>query len=224
MDVIGKFFEEFIDNSPTSDYDFEDSKSEENQKRNHPEAIVPHIESDSEWVLTLYKEILANENHVNDDGYKSWMKQLEHKIPRSQIEDYFRKVARDHNQKYFPSKIEDFLDEDDKGKRMAYVMPESAVDVFLSTSLLKSLKLKYPEYNLYFVTKPQYFHILDGNEYIHKVIPYNSQFDNATHLEGVSSHEGFFEIALTPYLVTQRANNYVHNDKDRIDKEALCMF
>ena len=224
VDVIGKFFEEFIDNSPTSDYDFEDSKSEENQKRNHPEAIVPHIESDSEWVLTLYKEILANENHVNDDGYKSWMKQLEHKIPRSQIEDYFRKVARDHNQKYFPSKIEDFLDEDDKGKRMAYVMPESAVDVFLSTSLLKSLKLKYPEYNLYFVTKPQYFHILDGNEYIHKVIPYNSQFDNATHLEGVSSHEGFFEIALTPYLVTQRANNYVHNDKDRIDKEALCMF
>ena len=53
---------------------------------------------------------------------------------------------------------------------------------------------------------------------------YNSQFDNATHLEGVASHEGFFEIALTPYLVTQRANNYAHNDKDRINKEALCMF
>ena len=63
--------------------------------------------------------------------------------PKTSIEDYFRKVARDHNQKFFPSKIEDFLDKEDKGKRMAYVMPESAVDVFLSTSLLWALILKY---------------------------------------------------------------------------------
>ena len=55
--------------------------------------------------------------------------------------------------------MEDLLDKDDKGKRIAYVMPESAVDVFLSTALLKSIKLKYPEYNLYFVTKPEYNHI-----------------------------------------------------------------
>jgi len=224
VEVIGKFFEDFIDNAPEADYDFEKEESKENKKKNNPDAVVPHIESDSEWVLTLYEKILATDSHVNDDGYKTWMKQLEHKIPRSQIEDYFRNVAREHNQKYFPVKIEDFLDEDDKGKRMAYIMPESAVDVFLSTSLLKSLKSKYPEYNLYFVTKPQYYHILDGNEYIHKVIPYNPQFDNTTHLEGVASHEGFFEIAFTPYLTTQRTNNYAHNDKDRINKETLCTF
>ena len=151
------------------------------------------------------------------------MTQLEHKVPRSQIEDYFRKVAREHNQKYFPVKIEDFLD-DDKGKRIAYVMPESAVDVFLSTSLLKSIKLKYPDHNLYFVTKPEYNHILDGNEYIHKIIPYNSQFDNTIYLEGSSSDEGEFEIAFTPHLTTQRLNNYIHNDKDRIDTQALCTF
>jgi glycosyltransferase involved in cell wall biosynthesis len=224
VEVIGKFFEDFIDNAPETNYDFEKEESKKGDKRNYPDAVVPHIESDSEWVLTLYKKILNTDNHTNDDGYKTWMKQLEHKVPRAQIEDYFRKVARDHNQKFFPVKMEDLLDEDDKGKRMAYVMPESAVDVFLSTSLLKSLKLKYPEYNLYFVTKPQYYHILDGNEYIHKVIPYNSQFDNVTHLEGIASHEGFFEIAFTPYLTTQRANNYAHNDKDRINKETLCMF
>jgi hypothetical protein len=196
----------------------------EGKDKNFPNAIIPHIESDSEWILTLYKEILATENHVNDDGYKSWMKQLEHKVPRSQIEDYFRKVARDHNEKYFPVKMEDLLDEDDKGKRIAYVMPESAVDVFLSTSLFKSIKSKYPEYNLYFVTKPEYYHILDGNEYIHKVIPYNPQFDNTIYLEGVSTNEGCFEIAFTPHLTTQRANNYVHNVKDRIDTKALCTF
>ena len=120
--------------------------------------------------------------------------------------------------------MEDFLDEDDKGKRMAYVMPESAVDVFLSTALLKSIKAKYPEYNLYFVTKPEYNHILDGNEHIHKVIPYNTQFDNTIYLEGISAHEGYFEIALTPHLISQRMNNYVHNAKDKVDTEALCTF
>jgi len=141
VEVIGKFFEDFIDNSEPSDYDFEKAESSVGKERNFPNAIIPHIESDSEWVLTLYKEILGTDNHVNDDGYKSWMKQLEHKIPRSQIVDYFRKVARSHNEKHFPVKLEDLLDKDDKGKRIAYVMPESAVDVFLSTSLLKSIKL-----------------------------------------------------------------------------------
>ena len=224
VEVIGKFFEDFIDNAPSSNYDFEKEDSSEDKKKNNPEAVIPHIESDSEWVLTLYKKILATDNHVNDDGYKTWMKQLENKIPRSQIEDYFKKVARDHNQKHFPVKIEDFLDEDDKGKRMAYVMPESAVDVFLSTSLLKSLKAKYPEYNLYFVTKPEYYHILDGNDYIHKVIPYSAQFDNTIYLEGTAAHEGYFEIAFTPHLITQRTNNYVHNSKDKVNTEALCTF
>jgi hypothetical protein len=224
VEVIGKFFEDFIDNAPEVDYDFSKEESKEDKKKNNPDALIPNTESDSEWVLALYKNILATDNHVNDDGYKTWMKQLEHKIPRSQIEDYFRKVARDHNQKYFPVKIEDFLDEDDKGKRMAYVMPESAVDVFLSTALLKSIKAKYPDYNLYFVTKPEYNHILDGNEYIHKVIPYSAQFDNTPYLEGISSHEGYFEIAFTPHLTSQRLNNYIHNAKDKVNKEALCTF
>ena len=224
VEVIGKFFEDFIDNAPSLNYDFDKEESAKDKKRNNPDAVVPPLESDSEWILTLYKEILATDNHVNDDGYKTWMTQLEHKVPRSQIEDYFRKVARDHNQKYFPVKIEDFLDEEDKGKRIAYVMPESAVDVFLSTALLKSINLKYPEYNLYFVTKPEYYHILDGNEYIHKVIPYNPQFDNTIYLEGTSSHEGYFEMAFTPHLTTQRLNNYVHNEKDKIDTKALCIF
>ena len=104
VEVIGKFFEDFIDNAEPLNYDFEKAESSEGREKNFPNTVIPHIESDSEWILTLYKEILATDNHVNDDGYKSWMKQLEHKVPRSQIEDYFRKVARDHNEKYFPSK------------------------------------------------------------------------------------------------------------------------
>ena len=151
------------------------------------------------------------------------MTSLENKVPRKQIEDYFRKVAREHNQKYFPVKIEDFLDTDDKGKRMVYVIPESPVDVLLSTALFKSIKRKYPHYNLYVATKAENFHILDGNEHIHKTIPYNPQFDNTLYLEGIGDHEGYFEVAFTPHLSTQRTNNYIHNEKDNVDKEALCI-
>ncbi len=172
----------------------------------------------------MYKRILNTENHVNDDGYKNWMNALANKVPRKQVEGYFRKVAKDHNDKYFPTKIEDFLDKDDQGKRIVYVMPDSAVDVFLSTSLFESIKDKYPDYNLYVATKPEYFKILDGNEYVHKVIKYSNQFDNTLFLEGVSDHQGLFEIAFTPHLVTQKLSNYIHNGKDKINKKSLCTF
>lgn len=152
------------------------------------------------------------------------MNALSNKVPRAQVENYFRKVAKDHNDKFFPAKIEDSLDKDDQGKRIVYVMPDSAVDVFLSTSLFKSIKDKYPDYNLYVATKPEYFKILYGNEYIHKVINYSNQFDNTLFLEGAGNHNGLFEIAFTPHLVTQKLSNYIHNGKDKINKKALCTF
>ena len=223
VEVIGKKFEEFIDSNPASGYDFSD-EDPNSKKPNYPDAFVPHIESDSEWVLALYKKILNLDNHVNDEGYKTWMNSLANKVPRSQVEDYFRKVAREHNAKYFPMKIEDYLDKEDKGKRILYVMPDSPVDVFLSTALFKSIKIKYPEYNLYVATKPENFSILLANENVHATIPYTPQFDNPLHLEGVNDEGGYFEIAFTPHLSTQRISNYIHNDKDIINKQDLCTF
>lgn len=223
VEVIGKKFEEFIDSSPASGYDFSD-EDPNSKKPNYPDAFVPHIESDSEWVLALYKKILNLDNHVNDEGYKTWMNSLANKVPRSQVEDYFRKVAREHNAKYFPMKIEDYLDKEDKGKRILYVMPDSPVDVFLSTALFKSIKIKYPEYNLYVATKPENFSILLANENVHATIPYTPQFDNPLYLEGVNDEGGYFEIAFTPHLTTQRISNYIHNDKDIINKQDLCTF
>jgi len=223
VEVIGKKFEEFIDNTPSKNYDFKDQDPDK-QKRNFPNAFVPHIENDSEWVLSLYKIILNIDNHVNDEGYKTWMNSLANKIPRAQVEEYFRKVAREHNAKYFPLKIEDYLSSDDKGKRILYVMPESQVDVFLSTALFKSIKTKYPDYNLYVCTKSENIPILSGNKYVHATIPYSPQFDNTLHLEGIGENEGFFEIAFTPHLSTQKVGNYIHNNKDIINKKDLCTF
>jgi hypothetical protein len=112
--------------------------------------------------------------------------------------------------------FEDFLDKDDEGKRIAVVMPDSAGDVLMINSLLDNLKLTYPEYNIYIITRPQYYDVIEDNENIHKLIPYQDGIDNLHYLEGKSNHKGYFEIAFLPHVGTQRFFNYHHNGKDRI--------
>ena len=157
-----------------------------------------------------------------DDGHKYWINQLANKIPRKNIEDFFRKKAKEENDENIPFKIEDFLDKDDKGKRIHYVIPQSIGDIILSTSLFKSIKEQYPNYNLYVATKPEYQEVLEGIPYVHKVINYVPQMDNLLWLEGRGDHEGFFEVAYLPHLGTQRVLNYLHNGKDKIAYKDLC--
>ena len=222
VEVIGKIFEDFIDNAPAATYNFEETKEE--QKRNYPDAYVENIADDSEWILALYKKILNTDNNIHDDGYKYWMQQISNKVDRKSIEDYFRKVAKEHNDKHFPVKIEDIVDKDDEGKRLLFVMPGSSKDVFLSTSLFKSIKDKYKGHNLYVSTKPENFALLNGNDYVHKVIPYSESFDNVLSLEGAGESKEYFSIVFAPYLTTQKFSNYIHNMNDVIDKDYLCTF
>ena len=145
------------------------------------------------------------------------MGELSKGATRISIETYFRQVASKENSETAQTKFEEFLDKEDKGKRILYVIPESERDVFMSTSLFKSIKDTYPEYNLYVATKPPYFDLLEGNPYVHKIIPYFPQMDNLLWLEGQGDHEGFFEIALLPHICTQRMINHLHNGKDKIN-------
>ena len=222
VEVIGKIIEDFVDNSEPVNYEFEEVKEEE--KKNFPDAFVENIPDDSEWILALYDKVLNTKNNIHDDGHKYWMQQISNKTPRKNIEEYFRKVAKDHNDKHFPIKIEDLLDKDDEGERMLYIMPGSDKDVFLSTSLFKSLKEKYPNYNLYISTKPENFPLLSANEHVHKLIPYNESFDNVLALEGVGESKEHFCMVFAPYLTTQKFSNYIHNMKDSVDKDYICTF
>ena len=95
-------------------------------------------------------------------------------------------------------------------------MPDSEQDVFLSTSLFRSIKDTYPHYNLYVATKQEYASILEANPYIHKVIPYVPQMDNLFLMEGAGQKNGLFEIAFLPYINTQRIPTYSHNGLDKI--------
>ena len=212
IEKIGKDMEDFIDNAPYTDYDF--LLKEEKRDPTHE---VPKIESDSDWIIYMYHNILKMKDvNENDEGFKYWMNQLSKGGNRNDIEKYFRQIAMKENEENEKVLFDHLLDPNDEGKRILLVMPQSAGDVFWCTSLFPSIKNTYPDYNLYFATKREYMEILDGNEYIHKLIEYNPVMDNLIWSEGQGSHKGYFDITFLPYIGTQKILNYLHNGKDKL--------
>ena len=215
IEINGAKIAEFIDNQNLlNDENF--NFSLENKNNPNPNAIIEINSNNKEWVKSLYKLILDRDITDQDEGLIHWLQKIEQKVPKEQIENYFRQVAKDELSKNNPINFEDILDKDDYGKRVLIVIPESIGDVFMITSLFKSFKEVYSEYNLYIATKQEYFDILIGNPYVHKVIPYIPQMDNLLWLEGAGEHNGFFEMAFLPHIGTQRILNYLHNGKDII--------
>jgi len=218
VNAVGKTIENFIDSCGKVDHSSSFSKESPN-----PNALVPEINDNEQWILFLYHNILNLKNiDKNDDGFKHWMQQISQGAKRIDIENYFRQVAQNDLQKIQSTQgdaFEAILGKDDKGKRVLMVMPESAGDVLMLSSLFPSFKKVYPDYNLYIATKPEYKSILDGNEYVYKVLDYNPQMDNLLWLEGHGDHQGYFEIAFLPHVGTQRLLNYLHNGKDKIEFE-----
>ena len=211
--VIGKKFEEFIDSAELIDYKTFSILGEEKD----PMFKMPQIENQSEWLKCLYANILKYNVDENDDGHKYWMQELAKGVKRQDVENYFRQTAWQENQKNKKINFEDILSKDDYGKRILYVIPQDESDVFLSTSLFESIKKIYPDYNLYVATKQEYFEILEGNPFIHKIIPFIPQMENQIWCEGQGENKGFFEIAFIPYIGTQKILNYLHNGKDKIE-------
>ena len=205
---IGKKIEDFIDNSPTVDDELSINKSK------NPEAEINDSLGENEWIKSLYKDILDIEINPDDDGFKHWKSELEKGGSREGVLAHFRSVAR--GEKEGENTLKDYLDKDDDGKRILYVIPESAGDIYMSTSLFKNIKQNYPEHNLYVSIKPEYIEILDGNPYVHKVIPFFKECENALLMEGQGDHDGFFDILFLSHLMAQRHLNYLHNGKDKI--------
>jgi glycosyltransferase involved in cell wall biosynthesis len=95
-EVIGKKFEEFIDSADFADYKNISIHPEEQD----PLCKIPVIQDNAEWLKVLYAKILKRpEVDENDDGHKYWMQELAKGQKREQIENYFRQVAWQENQK-----------------------------------------------------------------------------------------------------------------------------
>ena len=85
-------------------------------------------------------------------------------------------------------------------------MPGSEREVFLSTSLFRSIKELYPSYNLYVAINESLEDMLAFNPYVHKVLRYEGEMEDFKKLE-----EEEFEIVFTPHHL----KNYAHNNKDK---------
>lgn len=212
-EVIGKKLEEIIDSMPNCDWDFDFT-----EEARDPDYNPPEIDSDSEWIVDIYKNILKMDVIAGTDkGHKHWMGKIKDGLTREDILKYFKKVAKEENSKInTTSTLEDFLGDEGPDKRVAVVMPESGGDVLMVNALIDNLKKLYPDHNIYFITKPQFYPLIDDNPYIYKLVPYQTEMDNLLVLEGRASHKGYFEVAYLPHLGTQRYNNYIHNAKDKI--------
>ena len=103
-----------------------------------------------------------------------------------------------------------------ENKKILLIVPESAGDIFLCTSLLPSIKKLYAEYDIYFGCKTQYHQILVNNPYIKKVLSYMPIMENQLAMEGHGSWKGLFDISIMVTVFTQRYLNYIHNGQTRI--------
>lgn len=190
-------------------------------EKKSPLHVALEISDNAKWLIYMYHNILKMKDvDENDSGHRYWMKELDNGVRRDDIEKYFREVAAEEGVAK-PVSFSDFLGKDDEGKRMIMVMPQSAGDVFCCTSLFKSIKDTYPEYNLYFATKKEYMDLLEDNPYLYKCLEYQPFMENLLYLEGAGSHKGFFEIAFLPHVGTQRVFNYQHNGKDKVILDIL---
>tara|TARA_R110002020_G_scaffold126312_2_gene284028 strand:+ start:2634 stop:4520 length:1887 start_codon:yes stop_codon:yes gene_type:complete len=206
IEVIATQLEKIIDSMPEVDYDYELTPTLPNPNYTPKE----HYTSKEEFLIDVYKNILNEVVDKNNTGFKSWMKQLNAGQSPTQIIDHFKSVASKKLQERQMPNLEDFLD-DDKGRRIGVVIPQSENDVLLVNSLIKNLHKQYEEYNIYVFTKPQYFPYVEDNPWVHKVLPYGPLLENSLALEGVGLHEGSFEMIFHPHATTQKAPCYIHN-------------
>jgi glycosyltransferase involved in cell wall biosynthesis len=212
--VIGKFLEDWIDQAAKATPDaFEDTN-----KVKDPYNQIPNITDDAEWILYMYKNILKMEIDRENDGFKHWMLRMSQGLSRQEVEKYFRQVAFSENQKNNVNQVsfDSFLNKDDKG-RVILVQPESAGDIFLLSAIFKSIKERYPDWTFYVATKPEYKDLVVANPYVDKWLEYNPMMDNLIWLEGNNTHNGYFNVAYLPYVMTQRVLSYLHNGQDKMD-------
>lgn len=204
------FLEDFIDNLPDNDYNYEFER-----ERRDDEYPLKEIEDDFLWLKDLYKNCLRMDEDENSDGMKNWLNAIQKGVPRKEIYDFFIKTAKKENDQIEKVEIKDLFEDNGK-KRLIYIMPESLGDCFISTAILRSLPKAYPldEWDHYVCTKRNNFDMFAHIDSVKKIIPYHPQMDNYRLWEGDDVSEKVVDIAFQPYVVTQRLSSYTHNGED----------
>lgn len=108
------------------------------------------------------------------------------------------------------------LDNTSPNKKMLLVVPGSAGDILLCTSLFSSLRELYPDFDLYFACEKQFADILKYNPYITNIVEFDPIMKACPIMEGYGVWQGIFDICFLVTVDTQYINNYIHNDLTNI--------
>jgi len=179
--------------------------------------------SDQDWLIEVYFNMFGKKFTLKDIEIVDGAKLIE-QDGRQKIYDYLVGVGKEKNAaiQKVDLKLEDFFEGPDE-KRIAVVMPESAGDVLMVNSLLQNFKAIYPEYNIYFVTQPQFFPMVDDNPFVHGIIPYSAGMDNLLFWEGRGEYAGHVDMAFLPFIETQRVLGQIHSGADRDGLSVLAI-
>lgn len=206
-EVVGKTFEDLFDSLPFVNIEFKNEKIECDPFY-EPDDRLP----DKEWIESLYSNILKRED---TNGVIHWIGRLTNDLKRSDVLNYFKKVAFGENEKIYNNTLLESLKKSDNSNRIAFIQPESNEEVIIASSLLPSIKKQYPNHDIYFFTKPEYFDLINSSPYVYKVLNYFSKLDDPLYFEGKGDMPKYFDIVYAPYL-SIRNNNYTRNTKDII--------
>lgn len=206
IDVIGSKLENIIDEMPFlgEDVDIENKNFNESFE-------MPSNLSNEDFVVSLYKNILHDDVDKNTPGFKKWSEDLNNqRITQKNLYEHFILIAKKENSKK-QIDFKDILDQDDEGKRVAVVVPNNDVDVFLVNSLMSNLQEKHKNNNIYIFTNPENFQYIEDNPHVHKCLEYSDSLENPFILEGVGDHEGYFVAAYYPTATTRFLPCNIHN-------------
>ena len=210
LEVVGKQWEDYLDSLPPVEWDYNFDVEAKN-----PEAQIPDIKDNSEWVIILYKEILKMTVDTQDAGYINWMTNLKNGMKREDIHKFFVDVAQKENLKnQKPVDFSEILIKNDK-KNLLIILKESIGDIILSTALLQSFRKNYPKenWNIYYATKPEYFSVLEGNENIDKILIIQDFMENELLCTGAGKHiKGYFNAYAHLGNNAQHKLNYLTNN------------
>ncbi len=206
VEVVGKFFENLFDSLPYIDFEFK------NKKHKCDSFFEPNDNlDDQQWVESLYSNILFK---VDPAGVSHWVQRLNSDLKRSDVLNYFRKIAIAENQHKFLNETLETLNLSDK-KKIAYIQPEGAEEIIISTAIITSLKNIYPDYDIYYFTKTEYFDLINSHPHVTKVMNYFPKMDDPLFFEGKGSSKKYFDMVFAPYLSIH--NNYFRNSCDKLE-------
>jgi glycosyltransferase involved in cell wall biosynthesis len=208
-----KELENFIDNCPPVAWDY--VLPPDNLK--NPNAEISNIENNKEWVKSLYKNILNMEMPEDDTGLSYWVTSLANGMQRQQVDQYFRKVAVEENEKIKQQSqnqntvtLESLFPRIEGKKNVILTLKESLGDHIILTGLLPAVYEKYPleSHTIYLCCDPKFFEVHEGNTNI-KLVPYNSIMDSELYMIGSGQEKGVADYYHNIGSSTQKFLNYL---------------